>query len=522
MKYASLLRQFIAQAHTDRQQIKEYNKSENGIKAGARFGQGAPSKVPLISFTKEGETTTNGIYPAYLYYKSRRILVLAYGISETSAPKHQWDLENPESIEAYFERTKSEKPDRYGSSYVFKVYDTNDLPSDEVLDADLQVILKQYEKSTGSFSAEILQENQELDLSAFKTALGEANLVFSDQLIRRYVASMLAKPFVILTGLTGSGKTKLAKSFAKWISGSDEQWCIVPVGADWTNRDPLLGYPNGLKSNEYILPETGVLQLLLRAIKNPELPYFLILDEMNLSHVERYFADFLSAMESRGEILLHDMELTDIPKKMALPENLFITGTVNIDETTYMFSPKVLDRANVIEFRIDIQEMKQFLEAPYRPLTIANNGHLMGRNFLKLAQQEVTSKPDSSITNVLVSFFQQLQEAGTEFGYRTAMEIHRLMYYLDELGIHDKDEKLDVSILQKLLPKLHGSRRKLVPILEIMAGFCVELPANESVKELLNAGKTDHIQVLQPLTFGKLKRMYRAANENGFASYAEA
>ena len=145
--------------------------------------------------------------------------------------------------------------------------------------------------------------------------------------------------------------------------------CIVPVGADWTNREALLGYPNALNEGEYVLPENGVLNLLIEANKpeNQDKPYFLILDEMNLSHVERYFADFLSVMESQEHIPLHpETEMWKgcrVPGKVSLPPNLFIVGTVNIDETTYMFSPKVLDRANVIEFRVTRGGNGAFLKA---------------------------------------------------------------------------------------------------------------------------------------------------------------
>ena len=84
---------------------------------------------------------------------------------------------------------------------------------------------------------------------------------------------------------------------------------------------------------------------------------------MNLSHVERYFADFLSVMESNEEIPLYAEGTVDngVPSKLKVPANLFIIGTVNIDETTNMFSPKVLDRANTIEFRINNNEMEGFL-----------------------------------------------------------------------------------------------------------------------------------------------------------------
>ena len=74
-----------------------------------------------------------------------------------------------------------------------------------------------------------------------------SGLLFSKQMLARFVSSLATKPFVILTGLSGSGKTKLAQAFAKWICLEDSRYCIVPVGADWTNREPLLGYRNALK-----------------------------------------------------------------------------------------------------------------------------------------------------------------------------------------------------------------------------------------------------------------------------------
>lgn len=532
MKYAPLLREFVTQAHTTDLKTSKYSKADSGVISKASFGQGAQARIPWISFTKEGHTTANGIYPVYLYYKSQKLLVLAYGVSETNIPTINWSTEEQETVTDYLKRNGHNKPERYGSSFVFKVYDPNNLPSDEELDNDLNTIIgtyhettehhhkQPYEKRLEPSNTEQSANQESFDIRRFISAIQDAKLLFSDQLITRYVASLLTKPFVILTGLSGSGKTQLAKNFAQWIIQNDNQICIVPVGADWTNRDPLLGYPNGLKSNEYVLPETGVLQLIQKANKNKHLPYFLVLDEMNLSHVERYFADFLSAMESHGAILLHDLDIKDIPKKISLPKNLFIIGTVNIDETTYMFSPKVLDRANVIEFRIEKYDMQRFLEAPLRPKNIANSGSSMGQHFLELAQLEITTRPDSSLTNVL-AFFEQLQQAGAEFGYRTAAEINRLMHYLNALGLTDGDEQLDIVILQKLLPKLHGSRRKLIPILEKMAEGCVDTTRHGAIRDYLASGQFDDA-VLQPLTMGKLHRMYRSANDNGFASYAEA
>lgn len=107
--------------------------------------------------------------------------------------------------------------------------------------------------------------------------ISNCGLLFDSILIKRFISSLITKPFVILSGLSGSGKTKLAQAYAQWICQGDSQYCIVPVGADWTNREPLLGYPNALKTDEYIKPDNGALEVIINANNHPELPHFLIL-----------------------------------------------------------------------------------------------------------------------------------------------------------------------------------------------------------------------------------------------------
>ena len=98
----------------------------------------------------------------------------------------------------------------------------------------------------------ILGNQIDFNIGAFRDTCKNAGLVYSDKLITRFLSSLLTKPFVILLGLSGSGKTKLAQSFVQWICQEGNQYRIIPVGADWTNRDPLLGYPNALKPDEYV------------------------------------------------------------------------------------------------------------------------------------------------------------------------------------------------------------------------------------------------------------------------------
>ena len=408
--------------------------------------------------------------------------------------------------------------------------------------------------------SKIVSANQIL-IKDFQINSSKTNLSFNFELLNRFTSSLLTKPFVILTGLSGSGKTKLAQAFAMWMSGSKEQYSLVPVGADWTNREPLLGYPNSLKPQHYVKPDSGVLDILLSAHKNftennGDLslckPYFLILDEMNLSHVERYFADFLSAMESGDEIKLYaGTDRYDnldeqgapisgdkpIPNAIILPKNLFIIGTVNIDETTYMFSPKVLDRANTIEFRISKDVMAKFLEK-HEPLNMENLLEDIPNNIGKGVSQtaafmELAARKDIKIERQIhqetfVSFFTHLQLAGTEFGYRTANEMTELVSFLNHFSV-DLEKAYDIAIMQKLLPKLNGSRSKLSKVLPNLGGLCLTSGKKEDAEKIFQEFKGDSevlkkhsSEVKFKLSFEKICRMYKNAHDNGFASYAEA
>ena len=302
----------------------------------------------------------------------------------------------------------------------------------------------------------------------------------NSKLSTRYILSLLAKPFSILTGNSGTGKTRIALRFAKYLEKQTDteitNTLLIPVGADWTDNTKILGYFNPLANDgkgEYVKSE--ILSFLELAKENPSIPFFLILDEMNLSHVERYFSDFLSAMESGELILLYkkpeDCECV-VPEKITLPKNLFVTGTVNIDETTYMFSPKVLDRANVIEFK---PEMKDVLDnlisgASSDEQKTAESG--VAEGFMELANKIRNGDVPDELKNelekikpVLESIYKILEKSGFEFAYRTAKEI-RLYAIASYETCEDKSQfninsVIDQQIVQKILPKIHGNKKQI-------------------------------------------------------------
>lgn len=301
----------------------------------------------------------------------------------------------------------------------------------------------------------------------------------------RYVKSLLAKPFVILAGNSGTGKTRIAKNFATWLEKTiDEESkqtnkLIVPVGADWTDNTKVLGFYNPIKET---YESTKILDFILLADEYPEIPFFLILDEMNLSHVERYFADFLSAMESDEPIILYkkpDGSKSTMRETLRIPSNLFITGTVNIDETTYMFSPKVLDRANVIEFKPTKNEVlnTNVLDTSTVNLPAAEKG--MAEGFVILAdsvrklERGVDTNGAATIDKVLSDFYDELEKFGFEFAFRTVKEITR--YICASISLdqdYNLQKILDEQIVQKILPKLHGNKRQLGKLLPALIQLC--------------------------------------------------
>lgn len=359
----------------------------------------------------------------------------------------------------------------------------------------------------------------------------ETGLLYTDSLVKRFAFSLMSKRFLILSGLAGSGKTQLALAFASaLVKNKDKQMCVVSVGADWTNREPLLGFPNALQPEKYVKPESGVLDLLIEANReeNADKPFFLILDEMNMSYVERYFADFLSAMESKEKISLwnsdkdSDKVIDSVPQRIDLPKNLFIIGTINVDETTYMFSPKVLDRANVIEFKISSKEMGEFLQE-MREIdrdSIISKAAGMGADFVAKACKKDLAQ-DGEAVEMLQKFFDELKNVNAEFGYRSATEIFRFICQAktnDDTEKKMKDEEiLDAAIVQKLLPKLHGSRKKLEPVLAQLWKLCFT-GANRD----LNIAKENVEKAQYKESADKIRRMYESATANGFTSFAEA
>lgn len=348
---------------------------------------------------------------------------------------------------------------------------------------------------------------------------------FSKEILTRYYLSLKTKPFVILTGISGTGKTKIAQIFADYVcqgmseEDRDTRIAFVPVRPDWMDNKGILGYYNILDETYH---STKILDLIFEAQHHPEIPYFIILDEMNLAKVEHYFSDFLSILESRTPdnpkgmpMVLHAFEKVktqdgkEVPGHLRIPSNVFFTGTVNVDETTYMFSPKVLDRANVIEFNdVDLKQYA-FGAASSR----ASNMILADENVRNTmaTRSSFCSKKDFEIFNeiehgsdLLLEMLEILQKYNMHFGYRVINEISRFVNLCHkEVQQFDLHAAVDVQILQKILPKVHGTRAKLEQPLTDLLAFC-------------NQDSTRF-----PMSARKITRILDQLSIQGYASFIE-
>lgn len=283
----------------------------------------------------------------------------------------------------------------------------------------------------------------------------------------------------------------------------DPNYKLVPVGANWTENRHVLGFYNVI-TEEY--NETPSYSLIKAAKNDISSPYFLILDEMNLSHVERYFADFLSAIESGQPIPLYSND--DENYELDIPDNLLIVGTVNVDETTYMFSPKVLDRANTIEF--PTMAAKEYMNSDFKEFDFKNINYLMNpledldvRNMNVYDLKDIFMFINCSegnlwdvLSNELDLFQSILKKINFDFGFRVINEILRFMFvswrYEDSPQNWENWERyFDAQVKQKILPKLHGSQKAIGQTINELFNACLIERKNNADARLVDLTKDD-------------------------------
>jgi 5-methylcytosine-specific restriction endonuclease McrBC GTP-binding regulatory subunit McrB len=275
-----------------------------------------------------------------------------------------------------------------------------------------------------------------------------------------------------------------------------------------------------------------------------------ILDEMNLAHVEYYFADLLSVLESgrdAGGWSREPLRLSypddaggDLPpRELHLPPNLYIVGTVNVDETTHAFSPKVLDRAFTLELtEADFSaypslEDEEPFDLDERGRWSLLDGFTFGGTFARIDKRGivdyVTACPE--VRSWLQSLNSLLRAYDLHFGYRVFDEIVSFLSAADQSGLYESlggMAAFDAAVLMKVLPKFHGSRSKLEAPLRAVLAWCIdpEAPAEEAISDALQNIETDgdvsailDLEYRLPKTASRARRMMWALYATGFAAF---
>lgn len=291
------------------------------------------------------------------------------------------------------------------------------------------------------FEVEEEEYTASFHLTSILELITNSRFTFHMSIIRDFHLNLTAlddKHLVILSGISGTGKTQLARLYANAVYGMEYEadnpyLSVIPVRPDWTDGSALFGYYSSFE-NRYVMPE--FLRMVMKAHQERVKPHFIVLDEMNLARVEYYLSDYLSGVESRREIPLHNKtDLVDIPKSIKIPPNLYVIGTVNVDETTHTISDKVLDRAFVMT--LNEVDFPTFWE---------------GYN------EEVKLKLQMEY-DFLTRIHSILKPSHLHFGYRSMNEMLLKLSLNKELevSIQMKDnEALEKVIIEKVFPKLRG------------------------------------------------------------------
>ncbi|WP_411738900.1 HI_0552 family protein [Peribacillus sp. S4] len=330
--------------------------------------------------------------------------------------------------------------------------------------------------------------------------------------------SLKTKPFVILSGISGTGKTKIVQWFAESVGATEDngQFTLIPIRPDWNDGSDLLGYVD-IKGDFKPGPFTTVIE---KAEQNPDDPYFVLLDEMNLARVEHYFSDVLSVMESRkwedGKMVTSALLSAEMAKRdIRLPVNLYVIGTVNMDETTHPFSKKVLDRANTIEFnRVELSNLA-FLEEQVEVEPKLVQDHMFRSKYLHLkdlylGNQELVKK----VTAELEDINKSLLLTNAHIGYRVRDEICFYLAYNEDSELMSFENAFDHCILQKILPRISGSDTRVQRLLEGLYRLF-------TTKEYIDDEESNEISIRTaryPKSTGKVVEMLRRL-QDGFTSF---
>ena len=366
----------------------------------------------------------------------------------------------------------------------------------------------------------------------------------------KYLTALRTKPFMLLAGISGTGKSRIVREMAKacWKEGDEEfgknhprNFCMVQVKPNWHDSSELIGYVSRLNGEKFVVGP--FLRFMAAALKDPDTPYFLCLDEMNLAPVEQYFAEYLSVIESRklnpdGTITTDPIieyentdaygslidQLFDTPeerkayktdeggKRLTIPQNLFVVGTVNMDETTFSFSRKVLDRAMTIE--MNEVDLHGGLERG-----IGNDiGHIGNSIIGDAAEGCDVYEDNKGLCDQVLTYLEQVNAIleGTPFkiAYRTRNEF--LMYAVNRKVLAPDSQlwqTLDEMTSMKILSRIEGDEERTKKVLDGLKTLVEEQIASA----ITPAEEGNPVQ--KSISAAKIDEMLAKLKATGFTSY---
>ena len=555
---------------------KSLESSYRGLFVKASIGMtGNISKIPWISYCAEGQETQKGIYPVLLFYgtpeflernKNRtnvRKIVLAYGVSASKRPDILWGVQvsGKKTIEDAFLEWKYDTTDngikKYNSSFVYKIYDWTDDIDYDIIQRDVDTIIDIYLDIIGKTKKESV-------ISVKHSSKGNflINITFSMLPYRPYITAIKSKPFLLLAGISGTGKSRIVRELARacWEEGSEEykaqkpkNFEMIQVKPNWHDSSELIGYVSRIDGEKFVVGP--FLKFIAKAIQNPDVPYFLCLDEMNLAPVEQYFAEYLSVIESRkwdnGEIVtdpIIDYEPTDAYKslidqlfyddetrkkyltkengeRLGIPQNLIVVGTVNMDETTFSFSRKVLDRAMTIE--MNEVDLEGGLDKKYESIGKLGAAELIGNAVEGVDVYADNKGVCDRVINYLKAINGELEGTPFKVAYRTRNEfllyvVNNLPYNKDENGEDIAQEvvmarALDEITSMKILSRIEGDTEKIGDLLDRLKEV-IKKQLNEISSGKEYSGTKDKEGTEYAVSLAKLKEMKNRL-KSGYTSF---
>ena len=533
-------------------------------------GQGQWATVPWICIFDRNITTTatKGVYIVYLLSRDGKSLYLTFNQgctnirhSHTKRDTIKLMHENAASIRSRIGArgfiandvvnlgdNLPELAELYQEGTIFyKEYKKGNVPSESEIREDLSRMMEIYKEYAGKIPAEVSDEEEQTHttdggesqmpltnketLNLIKEYIDASGFSYEDGLIENFYLSLKSKPFVILAGTSGTGKTKLVKLFAEAIGA---EYKLVPVRPDWSDSSDLFGHVD--LNGKFVAGP--VIDFLLSAREHPHKPHLLCLDEMNLARVEYYLSDFLSIIETRkkAEEDIVSAPLMDVDKygtdpdarekygRLEYPSNLYVIGTVNMDETTFPFSKKVLDRANTIEFS-HVNLIPDFGVIGDTPIRLTVDNSFLRTDYLILKDCSDHADYIMDVCSELEKINQILQKANAHVGYRVRDEI--IFYMLnnsrEEVKILSENDALDNEIMQKILPRIQGSSSDVYDMLcelfMICAGDYTQKNGNCASEKMRKLLEDETNQCKYRKSAEKLKLMAQRFEQDGFTSY---